>query len=135
MNMSTTANIHDQPSSVGLMPVYYPARLSSEDLSALKFWAKHCRLHAPTSPLLGAYLHALHDLEVERRAILDAGDEVVDVEMPAMPTPHWTNQELAAALGKLTAMAFSTDGEIQLLFQKLSNVAIAETQWRLGLRD
>jgi hypothetical protein len=132
--MSTTANSHDQPSHVGLTPVFYPARLDSEDLTALKVWAKFCRTGATASPLLGAYIHALHDLEIERRAILDAGDQVVDVEMPPLPTPHWSNVELACALDKLTTIAFSTDGEIQLLFQKLSNVAIAETQWRLGLK-
>jgi hypothetical protein len=130
-----TTYIADTQSHPGLVPVYYPARLSDEGLSELKVWGKFCRTGDKPSHLLAAYVHALVSLETERRAVIEAGNEVLDVEMPPMPTPHWNNLELAAALGKLTSIAFSTEGEIRVLFQKLFNAALAETQFRLGMRD
>jgi hypothetical protein len=131
--MTMTTSTQNTTPFTGFPVHYYPARMSEQDLCEAEFWAKFCRM-GDASPLLAAYIYAAVAFERERRDAVESGAEIIECQMPEVPANHWTGPELAAALGKVTALVqCDCSDELNLFWRKLSNCIIAETQCRLGM--
>jgi hypothetical protein len=133
MNMTTHIN-DPQPTATGLPVVCYPPRWSDWDIEVILFWGRYCRMGDAASQLLAAYIAAVVSFEQQRRQLIAEGGEVLDASLPELPCIHWSNDEVARALGKICAIVNTIDGEPREFFRKLQACIIAETQWRLGLK-
>jgi hypothetical protein len=129
--MSTTISKSSTAPFPGFSVVFYLPRLSEADLGELRFWARYCYRNNPVATKFGAYLDCLASIESERRDLLEAGNEVLEVSMPELPCHAWSNPEVVAALSKAFTLCQTTDGEVRRLMEKLAKTRMVEASYRL----
>lgn len=131
--MTATKNTYAEPySDINCLTVkFYPPRLSDTDVEHLEIWADRAIGQPAPAPRFAAYLTCVAEFERERRAAIDGGNEIVEAYMTPLPCGAWSNREVAHALGKITAIASSVDGEMRNLFIALQHAIVAESQNRL----
>lgn len=135
MDSTITTTVDTTSTFEGYTPTFYMPRLSDDELVSVERWATHSLTATPAAKLLSSYLFAMVRFERERRDAVANGDTIIEAAMTQLPAHCWSDVELAATLQRLTAISFSTDGEVRELFQHLTNVVVAETTYRLGLRN
>jgi len=136
--MNAINSIHDDVPAApqaGLQPQYYPQRLTDDELDTVLDKSTFCLMGKHPAAKLTSYICAVAKFELERRKLLDEGGEIVEVHMPPIPCTLWTDLENARALCKLSALAFTSEGEVRTLFQKLFTVVEVECTFRLGMKE